>query len=183
MGWEDYQLKTKVAVRTYKKVQNPGERYTRSVLDRQETWETTESDPRPKEQLSKGWQKLDVKPTRGYISVVVASDEGYDYGQFRRNPEGYKPHLSRHSTKGINVHLHIAGNSSHVQFDWDAWDNLVATVNAHRDVVQIAPIAAKIEAELAVEDALQEYIEKKGLRHETPTEQTADGPAEDPVNN
>lgn len=129
-----------------------------------EMWATTDEDPRPMERLKQGWHQFTAKVSRGHLTVVVAADNGYDYGMFRRQPSGYKPHISRHSTVGINVHLHVpSGTAGHVQLTWAEWDALVEEVNAERETVQIVPLAAQLQEEIQAVDEMQAYIEKKGL--------------------
>lgn len=134
-----------------------------------ECWECHDPDPRPAEQIKQGWKKFDATVERGHMSVVVASDDGYDYGQFRRAPTGYKAHISKQPTVGINVHLHVSGyTSGHVQMTWAQWDELVKTIEEDRNTVQVAPIANKLEEEIRLDEELQTYMQEKGLVEATP---------------
>jgi hypothetical protein len=165
--WVNYSTKDQVRVFTHKILppgtpQNPT-KYNKHIPDNEETWTCTDPDKREKKRLMDGFKVLEIPATRGALSVVVAGDDGYNYGIFRKDPQGYKPHHAKDSTRGINVHLHANGKAGHVQMTWEDFDRFVEEVNAHRDEVKIAPIAAKLEEEIALDDQLQDYLQEKGL--------------------
>jgi hypothetical protein len=119
-------------------------------------WTTTDPRPQIAENLAKGQANLVVRTPAGNATVVVAADEL----KFRN----YKPKGSTGWTYGCtdttDKNVLITGG---ILMNWEEWDKLVEHVNQSRHVVQIGPIAAKLEADIKAEDELQEFLVKAGL--------------------
>lgn len=127
------------------------------ILHYDEKWTTTDTPPQIRERLKDGQVNVvlgtDTRPT------AVVGHDGFNHGNFRRTPTmGAYGYTNQTKSEGFNVLI-----VSQLMLTWDDWDELTAKIAEARTLVEIGPIATKLEDEVKAHEDLQDYLRGKGL--------------------
>jgi hypothetical protein len=118
-----------------------------------ETWTTTDVHPQVKERLKEG--QVNISLDRNPWTIAVVGQDGFNHRRFRRAPANNR---SQTNSAGFNVLIPDA-----LMLKWEQWDELVEKITEARSLVEIGPIALKLQEEVKAQDDLDEYLQKKGL--------------------